>query len=216
MSLAAVRRRLESALERSGRRPGEVQLLVVSKGHSIEEILGVYQQGQRDFGENRAQELAGKVGKLPADIRWHFVGALQSNKVRLVRPSVDLLHSFDRIELGPTWLKGPGNAPPVLLQINIGEEPQKHGIAPSDVAPAVRATRDLGIDLRGVMAMAPIGRHSEEARPYFRRLKQLAEEVREICPVAIEVSMGMTDDFEVAIEEGSTMIRVGRAIFAED
>ena len=112
MSLEAVRTRIAEAAMRAGRQPESVRLVVVSKGQSPEAIQELYEQGQRDFGENRAQELSGKVGQLPSDIRWHFVGPLQTNKVRMVRPAVDLLHSLDRIDLVEPWVKGPGSPPP--------------------------------------------------------------------------------------------------------
>ncbi len=99
--------------------------MIVTKGQSVETIRALYEHGEREFGENRAQELAIKVDQLPDDIRWHFVGPLQSNKVRIVRPSVKLLHSLDRPELGPAWIKGPGLAPPALLQVNIGARAPK-------------------------------------------------------------------------------------------
>ena len=104
---------------------------MVSKGQSPEAIQELYEQGQRDFGENRAQELSGKVGQLPSDIRWHFVGPLQTNKVRMVRPAVDLLHSLDRIDLVEPWVKGPGSPPPAIIQVKIGGEAQKHGVEPA-------------------------------------------------------------------------------------
>jgi pyridoxal phosphate enzyme (YggS family) len=201
------------AAARAGRPREEVTLVVVSKGREPNEIMGLYQQGQRDFGENRAQELAAKVSLLPADIRWHFVGPLQTNKVRLVRPVVSMLHSLDRPELAPFWMKGPGKPPPALLQVNIGREPQKHGVDP---AAAVEAANELvreGVPLRGVMGIPPLGRAPEDSRPYFRALAEIAGEVTRAHPQARELSMGMTDDFEVAIEEGATLIRVGRAIF---
>ncbi len=180
---------------------------------SPSQILSVYEQGHRDFGENRAQEMADKAGDLPADIRWHFVGALQSNKAKLVRSRTHLLHSMDRRSLADAWLKGPGLPPPVLLQVNVGEERQKSGVLPEEVAETVEWMTDLGLDVRGLMAIPPIPETPEASRPYFVALRLLRDEVTAVAPSVTHLSMGMTDDFEVAIEEGASIIRVGRAIF---
>jgi pyridoxal phosphate enzyme (YggS family) len=136
-NLAIVRHRIAAAAARVGRDPAEVTLVVVGKGHPASALQALYDEGHRDFGENRAQELVAKVGQLPADVRWHFIGPLQSNKVRLVRPVVKLLHSFDRLQLAPAWMKGPGLPQPVMVQVNIGEEPQKHGVHPDLIGEVV-------------------------------------------------------------------------------
>ena len=215
MSLESVRHRITAAAVRAGRSENEVTLVIVSKGHSVEAINTLYQRGERDFGENRAQELASKVDQLPGDIRWHFVGPLQSNKVRIVRPIVTLLHSLDRPGLGPAWIKGPGLAPTALLQVNVGREPQKHGVNPED---AVRVFDDLiaiGVDLIGLMAIPPAADSAEATRSDFAEMRSLATLVAANHPGRDSLSMGMTDDFEVAIEEGATFVRVGRAIFSD-
>jgi len=216
MSLESVRDRINAAAARVGRSSDDVTLVIVSKGQTVETIKRLYGRGERDFGENRAQELASKADQLPGDIRWHFVGPLQSNKVRVVRPIVTLLHSLDRLELGPAWIKGPGLAPAALLQVNIGKEPQKHGVAPDD---AVRIFRDLvaiGVDLAGVMAIPPAVDHAEATRPDFAEMRRLSALVAAEHPGRTSLSIGMTDDFEVAIEEGATFVRVGRAIFSDN
>lgn len=213
MTYSDVIDRVAQAAGRSGRRLDEIEIVVISKGRTIEQIAAVYEQGQRAFGENRAQELAEKTPHLPEDIRWHFVGPLQTNKVRMVRPAAVMLHSYDRDRLGPAWLKGRGTAPPVLLQVNIGEEPQKHGFVPADVHAACGRALAMGLVVRGLMAIPPLGPAAEAARPYFVRLRHLRDEVTEEWPSISELSMGMSDDFEVAVEEGSTIIRPGRAIF---
>jgi pyridoxal phosphate enzyme (YggS family) len=211
MSYAAVCERVAAACERAGRSPGEVELLVVSKGRSVEEIEEVYRQGHRLFGENRAQELRDKVPQLPADIIWHFVGPLQTNKVRVVRPAVAALHSMDRESLALAWLKGQGMPPPVYVEVNVGDEPQKAGVAPDEVGPFCDRLAELGVPMLGLMAIPPQGEVPEDSRPHFARLSTLRESVDH--PDVVGLSMGMTDDFEVAIEEGATVIRVGRAIF---
>ena len=216
MSLQSVRERIAGAAASCGRSPDEVTLVIVTKGQTVETIRGLYEGGERDFGENRAQELAAKVEELPTDIRWHFVGPLQSNKVRSVRPNVKLLHSLDRPELGPAWIKGPGLAPPALLQVNIGREPQKHGVDPEEVTLVFGELVALGVDLIGLMSIPPLADTPEASRPYFKELRRLADLVANEHPSAVALSMGMTDDFETAIEEGATFVRVGRAIFSDN
>lgn len=215
MSLESVLERTRSACRRSGRDPNEVTLLVVSKGRSIDAISRVYEMGQRDFGENRADELVEKAALLPGDIRWHFVGHLQSRKARSVRPVAQFLHSLDRESLAKAWLKGAGPPPPSYLQVNIGREPQKYGVEPEAVVEAAVRFDGLGLPLVGLMAILPIVPEPEAARPYFRALAELRSEVAARVPAVVGLSMGMTDDFEVAVEEGATLIRVGRAIFEE-
>ena len=188
-------------------------MVAVSKTKSVDEIARVYEQGHRDFGENRAQELAAKAPQLPQDIRWHFVGALQSNKVATVRSVTHLLHSMDRRSLAKAWLKGRGLPPPVLLQVNVGDEEQKSGVGPNVVAETLTWLKEVGIDVRGLMALPPIPEHPEESRPYFRQLRSLRESAVSDHPEVRELSMGMTDDYEIAIQEGASIIRVGRAIF---
>lgn len=205
--------RIAAAAERSGRSAGDVRLIAVGKTFPAEKLMELYRAGHRDFGENRAQELTEKVPSMPSDVRWHFIGPLQRNKVRLVRPAVVLLHSMDRPSLAEAWLKGPAVPPPVLVEINVGEEPQKAGVLPGDAAPFVERLFDLGIDVRGLMAIPPRVERPEEARPHFRRMAALLDGLRADHPEMRELSMGMTEDFEVAIEEGATLVRLGRAIF---
>ena len=215
MSLDSVRERITGAAVRAGRSKDEITLVIVSKEQSVETIRTLYEQGERDFGENRAQELASKVDLLPGDIRWHFVGPLQSNKVRIVRPIVTLLHSLDRLELGPAWIKGPGLAPPALLQVNVGREPQKHGVNPEDAVRVFSDLVELGVDVKGLMAIPPAVDRAEATRSHFAEMHRLATLVAANHPGRGSLSMGMTEDFEVAIEEGATFVRVGRAIFSD-
>lgn len=215
MSLADVEARIQAACARVGRDRSEVELVAVTKGHSPDEIRHLYEQGQRDFGENRAQELGEKTEALPGDIRWHFIGPLQSNKVRIVRPAVVALHSMDRPSLATAWLKGPGDPPPVYLQVNIGSEDQKSGVEPDEAAAFCARLLDLGHRVLGLMAIPPLADDPEEVRPFFRAMGVLRDRIAADHPSVVGLSMGMTDDFEVAIEEGATSIRVGRAIFAD-
>ena len=215
MSYRMVSEQVAEAAARAGRSPEEVTVIVITKGREVSLIRDLYDQGIRDFGENRAQELASKVGRLPTDIRWHFVGPLQTNKVRLVRSSVHLLHSLDRLKLARFWSRNISEQVGALAQVNIGWEPQKHGVVPDRIDEMVEVLLGQGVELRGLMAMAPRVDEPEQARPYFRRLRRLSERLSDRYPAMMELSMGMTEDYEVAVEEGATMVRVGRAIFGE-
>ncbi|HSK06487.1 MAG TPA: YggS family pyridoxal phosphate-dependent enzyme [Acidimicrobiia bacterium] len=215
MSYQEVVSRAASAAERAGRTPDSVTLVAVSKSKPISDIEAVYQMGHRDFGENRAQEMAEKATGLPGDIRWHFVGGLQANKARMVRPITHLLHSMDRESLAAAWAKGNGLPPPVLLQVNTGREPQKSGVMPERARETLERIVELGLEVRGLMAIPPISDDPEAQRPHFALLRHLRDDLSRDHPGIEELSMGMTDDFEVAVEEGSSIIRVGRAIFGE-
>ena len=208
-----VSERVSAAARQAGRNPDGVTLIVVTKGRDIGRIRELYDQGVRDFGENRAQELLSKVGELPEDIRWHFVGPLQTNKVNKVRSAVQLLHSLDRPKLAKAWANNAVGKVPALAQVNIGGESRKHGVAPEQVEKLVETAREEGVELRGLMAMAPRVENPEEARPYFCELRELSERLESRFPGMGQLSMGMTEDYEIAVEEGATMVRVGRAIF---
>ncbi|HZD23966.1 MAG TPA: YggS family pyridoxal phosphate-dependent enzyme [Acidimicrobiia bacterium] len=213
MTYQEVTTRIRAAAEAAARHVDDITIVAVSKTKSVDDIKAVYDQGHRDFGENRAQELAEKVPALPDDIRWHFVGALQSRKARTVRPLAYLLHSMDRRSLANAWMKGHGHPPPVLAQVNVGEEEQKSGLGVAEVPEAIDWMIALGLDVRGLMAIPPIPDTPEDSRPYFAMLRDLRDSIAPKHPSVRELSMGMTDDFEVAIAEGASIIRVGRAIF---
>jgi pyridoxal phosphate enzyme (YggS family) len=204
--LIPVRDRIAAAASEAGRAVDEITLVAVSKGRSLGQIMEVYEQGHRDFGESRAQELVEKAPRLPDDIRWHFVGPLQRNKARKVTGA--LLHSLDREPLARVWAGGPA-----LVQVNIGEEPQKHGVTPGAALGFVDMCVGVGVEVRGLMAIPPRVAFPEQARPFFRALRQLRDDATRDHPQVRELSMGMTDDFEVAVAEGATMVRIGRAIF---
>lgn len=213
--LGEVRQRVASAARRAGRSADEIEIVAVGKGHSVSVLREAFDAGHRVFGENRAQELRHKVEGLPDAVVWHFVGYLQTNKVRIVRPRVRLLQSCDRDRLVRPWLKGQGETPPVLLQVNIGQEPQKHGVPPGLVAETFERWEESGLPLQGIMAIPPLGSDAESARPYFVRMRRIRDDLSDRSGRHLALSMGMTDDFELAIEEGSTMVRVGRAIFGQ-
>ncbi len=211
--LREVRERAAAAARRAGRKAEEVEIVAVGKGHPAAVLREAFEAGQRVFGESRGQELEAKFGQCPEGVEWHFVGPLQTNKVKIVRPRVALLQSLDRDRLAAAWLKGGGEAPPALLQINIGAEPQKQGVPPDRAAEAFDRWERSGVRLQGIMAVPPLSRRPEAGRPYFARMRELGDRLSVRSGRPLTLSMGMTDDFEVAIEEGSTMVRIGRAIF---
>jgi PLP dependent protein len=209
-NLAAVRERVARAAERAGRRPEDVLLIGVSKTVPPEGVrLGV-EAGLTALGENRVQEARDKIKVLGRPVPWHLIGHLQTNKVRDALELFDLIHSVDRLDLARELQRRAGDRiASVLLEVNVANEPSKSGFAPDDVAPALEALGALThLNVRGLMAIPPVVERAEDARAWFRALRQLAERhgLREL-------SMGMSADFEVAIEEGATMVRVGTAIF---
>jgi pyridoxal phosphate enzyme (YggS family) len=212
--LRLVQSRLARAAEAAGRDPSEVTLVAVSKFQPLEALRAAYALGVRDFGEARVDELREKRAAMPDDVRWHFVGALQKNKLREVREVAHLVHSFDRPELAEAWTRDATRAPPpVLLQVNVGEEPQKRGVAPAGAPAAVARLVDAGVSVRGLMCLPPRTDSPEGARPYFRALRELRDGLRANGLDVPELSMGMSADARVAVEEGATYIRVGTALF---
>lgn len=221
-NLHAVRDRMIAACARAGRSLDEVTLLAVSKGHDVEAIGELYELGVRDFGESYVQEWEEKVDALPSDIRWHFVGHLQSNKARFLTDRVELVHSVDRKSVMKALNKRSDSTSKVLLQVNVAEDPNKSGAAPDEVVElARRAVQYERLSIRGLMTIPPYSDDPELARPHFRALREASDEVRqwlnsnhpERAKDLSELSMGMTADFDVAIEEGATIIRVGTALF---
>ena len=188
---------------------GRVRLVAVTKGFGPDAVEAVVRSGVHDIGESYAQELLGKCGAVEASgLCWHFIGHLQTNKVRALAPVVDVWQSVDRLAAGAEIAKrAPGAT--VLVQVNVSDEPQKGGCAPADTTALVRQLRDEGLDVAGLMAIGRAG-PPEVVRPGFRLLNRLADDLD-----LRERSMGMTDDLEVAVEEGSTMVRIGRALFGE-
>lgn len=209
--LSEVESRILAACQRAGRPRDSVQLVAISKGQPIESLIEAYKAGQRVFGESRAQELAAKYDQVGSGVAWHFVGPLQRNKVRQVRPAVSLLHSLDRPELAVAWMKGLGPAPPALLQIKLGAEETKHGFVPGEAERALETCSALGLPVVGLMAIPPPSESPDETREWFGTLRSLRDRLAR--PGVRELSIGMSQDFEVAIEEGATIIRVGSAIF---
>lgn len=212
LGLEVVREQVATAARNAGRDQREITLVAVTKYASDEEVMAAYKAGHRDFGERRADELAARAARLPNDIRWHFIGRLQTNKVRLVRPVVSVLHSLDRESLAVAWMKQVQSAPPVFAQVDLANEPQKGGVDPAELSQLLDRATEIGVDVRGLMAIPPAG-VIEESRRWFGVLRGLRDEIVTAHPRAAGLSMGMTNDFAAAVEEGATVLRVGRAIF---
>ncbi len=215
---AAVRRRVSDAADAAGRHAGDVTIVAVAKTVGPPEVRDAIAAGVADFGENRVQEFVAKHGLFP-HVRWHFIGTLQSNKAQHVVGKAYLIHSVDSVHLLDRIDRIAGTmgvVQPVLLQVNVSGEQSKHGMAPDEAAEALHHALELGsVDVRGLMTMAPLGR-PESARWVFRDLRDLFESLAAMRFNGLEMSelsMGMTGDFEVAVEEGATIVRVGRAIF---
>jgi len=202
--LTAVRDRVE----RAGGDWRSITLVAVTKDFGVEAVHGALANGLNNLGENRADQLVAKAGAIPDGVDWHYLGRVQRNQVRKIAPFVGLWQAVDRLAAGEEIAKrAPGAA--VLVQVNVSGEPQKHGAREDDVPALADALAGLGLDVRGLMAVGPTG-PPEAARPGFRALAGLAD--RLALPVR---SMGMTDDIEVAVQEGTTMLRIGRGLFGE-
>jgi hypothetical protein len=210
--LVNVKSAIDAAATRAHVSADAITLVVVSKGRSNEDVASVVQAGQLILGENRQQGLQDRVTSgLFDEVEWHFVGPLQRRKVSFVREHVVLLHSMDRLSLAQRWSTAPATA--VLIQFNLGNEPQKSGFDPNDADAVIDQVLDMGVDVRGVMAIPPMAGDPELTRPYFAQLRGIFDHYCDTSANMEHCSMGMSHDFEVAIEEGSTMVRVGRAIF---
>ncbi len=210
--LVIVRSAIDSAAARRGVPGDSITLVAVSKGRSNEEVSSVVRAGQLILGENRQQGLRDRVESgLFVGVDWHFVGPLQSRKVAFVQQHATLLHSMDRLSLAQRW--STTGTTPVLMQFNLGNEPQKSGFDPNDADAVIDQVLEMGVDVRGVMAIPPNVGDPELTRPYFAKLRSILDRYRESYANMDHCSMGMSHDFEVAIEEGSTIVRVGRAIF---
>ncbi len=215
-NLERVRSEIGDAAKRAGRDPAEITLVAVSKTRTIDVIRDVVDAGATDLGENRAQEFREKAAALGPIARWHFIGNLQTNKVRHT-VGAHLIHSVDRYGLAEAIgrrASALGHTQDVLMEVNVSGERTKHGVEPAAVsALADEIARLEGVRFRGLMTMAPFAEDPEASRPYFAELRQLSELVRASHPEATELSMGMTRDLGVAVEEGATITRVGEAIF---
>jgi pyridoxal phosphate enzyme (YggS family) len=223
-AVAAVRERIARAAERAGRRPEGVTLVAVSKTHAAETVRAAFAAGLKDFGESRVQEGEEKIGALAdlraAGLRWHLVGHLQANKARRAAVLFDRIHSLDDPKLAPRLEKAAAEERKtlsVLLQVDLAGEETKFGLPEERLFPALESLRGLkSVHVEGLMVMPPFEEDAERARPYFRRLRELRDQaLAQNLLLGSELSMGMSHDFEVAVEEGATLVRVGTALFGE-
>lgn len=221
-NLKNVEENIEAACKRAGRSRDEVTLIAVSKTKPLEMLREIYDAGTRHFGENKVQELCDKMEQMPSDIQWHMIGHLQRNKVKYIVGKVALIHSVDTYRLAEEiniQAKKRNITVPILVEVNIAGEESKFGISAEDAILLVEDISRLeNVQIKGLMTIAPYVADPEENRLYFRRIKQLSVDItnKNIDNVSMEIlSMGMTGDYEVAIEEGATMVRVGTGIFGE-
>ena len=216
--LESVLRRIESAAKRVGRDPSEITLVAVSKNFPAEAVKEAYSLGMRNFGENRAQELREKYEELKdLDITWHFIGRIQTNKVKYFVPIADYVHSvwrkeeLDEIEKRASKL---GKTMKIFVEMNISGEESKAGIRENEIREFLNVANSYDhIEVIGLMTMAPFVEDPEEVRWVFRRLREIRDEMSKDFPSLKELSMGMSNDFEIAVEEGATFVRIGTAIF---
>ncbi len=224
-NLATVRAQIEQAALAAGRDVNEIRLVAVTKTVPLDRIAAAYQLGLRDFGENRVQEgmekIAGSAALGLTLARWHLVGHLQANKVKTAVAIFDIIHSIDSVHLAEAVSRravAAGRTVPVLLEVNVAGEASKFGFSPGELPAALEQISKMpGLQLEGLMTVAPLAPDPEEIRPVFRRLRELRDELRQSYNLSHfrHLSMGMTDDYQVAIQEGATMVRLGRAIFGE-
>ena len=221
-NLEIIEENICKACEKAGRERSEVTLIAVSKTKPLEDLQAVYDLNIRDFGENKVQELTGKIEAMPDDIKWHMIGHLQRNKVKYIVDKVELIHSVDSLrlaeEISKQAIKKNVNVN-ILVEINIGEEESKFGISADEVKVLVREIAKLdNIKVQGLMCVAPYVVDSEENRAFFHKIKDLSVDIMKenIDNVSMNVlSMGMSNDYQVAIEEGATMVRIGSNLFGK-
>ena len=221
-NLEQVKKNIRDACLAAGRDPGEVTLIAVSKTKPTELLQEAYDAGARDFGENKVQEIMDKYPQLPADIRWHMIGHLQRNKVKYIVDKAAMIHSVDSFRLAQTIEQEAAKHEvqvPILLEVNVAEEESKFGLKMDEVLSLIERIAEFPhIKVCGLMTIAPFVENAEENRMFFRQLKKLSVDIeaKNINNVSMSVlSMGMTGDYQVAVQEGATMVRVGTGIFGE-
>ena len=219
-NFANVRKNIDDACKKVGRDVSEVTLITVSKTKPLSDLRIAYEEGSRDFGENKVQELVSKIDEMPSDVKWHLIGHLQRNKVKYIAGKVAMIHSVDSYRLAEeinVQAKKNSCVIPILIEINIAGEDTKFGIKPEEAEELIREISELeNVKVSGLMTIAPNVANPEENRAYFKAMKDLFVDIssKNIDNVEMKVlSMGMTNDYTVAVEEGATMIRVGTGIF---
>ena len=219
--LDEVRAKIDAACGRAGRNPAEVEIVAVTKTHGAEVVKEAWDAGLRIVGENKVQEAAWKKPASVTGPLWHLIGHLQSNKVRKALELFDFFHSVDTVQLADRMNQIAdeiGASPHVLLEVNVSGEKSKSGMRPEEVEPTVRHVMEAcpRLTVEGLMTMAPFSENPEDARPYFRRLRELRDAVEKSLGVGLpRLSMGMSGDYEVAVEEGATWVRLGTVLFGE-
>ena len=219
-NLERVRTQIADAAKKSGRRLDDVELVAISKTHEAEKVRAAFDAGQQVFGESRVQEARAKIPLLPSAARWHFVGRLQRNKVRHALPLFELFHSVDSLDLARDMnriAEEEGLRPRILLEVNVAGEGSKIGFAPDALRAHMEALVELPrLTIEGLMTIPPLAPEAETSRKYFVALRKLRDQFASEFKIALpHLSMGMTGDFVVAIEEGATLVRVGTAIFGK-
>jgi len=214
--VAAIRRRIDAALARAGDERRAVRIIAVTKNHPATVVEAVAAAGVRDIGENRVQEAIAKAAEVSAPVRWHLIGHLQRNKVRRAAELFDVVHSVDSVPLAQA-LAATGRPFEIFLQVNVSGEASKRGVRPEEARGLWRAAREAGLVVVGLMTMAPLLEDPEAARPHFRALRELRDALDRTGdgPPLRGLSMGMSGDFEVAVEEGATHVRIGTALIGE-
>ncbi len=221
-NLEQVRKNIDEACRMAGRDPKEVTLIAVSKTKPVSMLKEAYDAGARCFGENKVQEIMDKHPQLPEDIQWHMIGHLQRNKVKYIVDKVSMIHSVDSLRLAQTIEQEAAKhnvCVPVLLEVNVAQEESKFGLKMDKVLPLIETIADFPhIKVQGLMTIAPYVENAEDNRDFFRQLKKLSVDIeaKNINNVSMSVlSMGMTGDYQGAVQEGATMVRVGTGIFGE-
>lgn len=221
-NLEQVRKNIDETCRMAGRDPKEVTLIAVSKTKPVSMLKEAYDAGARCFGENKVQEIMDKHPQLPEDIQWHMIGHLQRNKVKYIVDKVSMIHSVDSLRLAQTIEQEAAKhnvCVPVLLEVNVAQEESKFGLKMDEVLPLIETIADFPhIKVQGLMTIAPYVENAEDNRDFFRQLKKLSVDIeaKNINNVSMSVlSMGMTGDYQVAVQEGATMVRVGTGIFGE-
>ena len=219
-NLERVQKEIEAAAARAGRAGEPIELVAVSKTHPAEKVQAAAEAGQVLFGESRVQEARAKIPLLPSRLRWHFIGHLQKNKIRHALPLFELFHGIDSLPLAQEMERiaaEEGMHPRVLLEVNLAGEASKHGFAPEVLRRELESALSLGrLTIEGLMTIPPLAPEAETSRPYFIALRELRDELETEFAIGLpQLSMGMSGDFAIAIEEGATLVRVGTAIFGE-
>ena len=219
-NLERVRSQIADAARKSGRSPDEIELVAISKKHDADKVRAAHDAGQTLFGESRVQEARAKISELPSSLRWHFVGHLQKNKIRHALPLFELFHGIDSLDLARDLnrvAEEEGMHPRILLEVNVAGEGSKFGFNPETVRQEMEPLLSLGrLSIEGLMTIPPLAKEAENSRRHFVRLRELRDQLQQEFAVQLpQLSMGMTNDYAVAIEEGATLVRVGTAIFGE-